>query len=418
MSQARFYSSIAATTTLEASIDENADSLTPATTSGFPNSYPYLLILEKDTANEELVDVTGSTGLQLNVIRGVDGTSPRAHSAGSPVEHGVSARDFRESRQHEGSADTVHGLELGSEVVGTTDTQTLTNKTIVGANIQNPIIDGDSSLEGNLDMKGYQINNLADPTQAQDAATKSWVESTAQDITAGDAALARDWAIKMDGLVNGEDYSSKYYAGQSSTSATASANSASASADSAAESAASALEAMGYASNAAEIWKDFEARYLGGHPSPPTVDGAGEQLQSGALYYNTVEQNMFVYDGEVWIAASSASVQTLATFEFLATDGQTDFSGVDENGVLMQFSPGNNQVFLNGVMLSPGEDFTETAGVVTLAAPAAAGDLLNVVAFTGFVVANHYTKSESDARYATKAELDTAGFNPFFLIGA
>ena len=163
MSQARFYSSIAATTTLSSSIDENAESLTPATTAGFPNSYPYLLILEKDTANEELVDVTGSTGLQLNVIRGVDGTAPRAHSAGSPVEHGVSARDFRESRQHEGSADTVHGLELGSEVVGTTDTQTLTNKTIVGANIQNPIIDGDSSLEGNLDMKGYQINNLADP---------------------------------------------------------------------------------------------------------------------------------------------------------------------------------------------------------------------------------------------------------------
>jgi hypothetical protein len=34
----------------------------------------------------------------------------------------------------------------------------------------------------------------------------------------GDVARARDWAIKMDGLVEGEDYSSKYHAGLASTS--------------------------------------------------------------------------------------------------------------------------------------------------------------------------------------------------------
>ncbi len=385
---------------------------------GWPDGQtgPFFAVINRQKSNEEKVLCESQNGSDLIILqRGADETAPQNHAVGSVVEHVITATDAREANLHVN--DTNAHVQSGSsgdrpdtdlfpgQMYYDTDTMILW---IYGADGQWHASTAFPQLEENLDMQNqYRIVNLVDPVDAQDAATKSWVESTAQDITAGDVALARDWAIKMDGLVNGEDYSSKYYAGESSTSATASAGSASDSADSAADSAASALEAMGYASNAAEIWKDFEARYLGGHPSPPTVDGAGEPLQPGALYYNTVDQNMFVYDGDIWIAASSASVQSVSTYEFVATAGQTVFSGVDANGVLMQFSPGNNQVFLNGVMLSPGEDFTETAGVVTLAAPAAAGDLLNVVAFTGFVVANHYTKAESDARYATKAELES-----------
>ena len=56
--------------------------------------------------------------------------------------------------------------------------------------------------------------------QARDAA------ETAQGVAEAQADLSQDWAVKMDGLVNDEDYSSKYYAGQSSSSASSSASSA------------------------------------------------------------------------------------------------------------------------------------------------------------------------------------------------
>jgi hypothetical protein len=63
---------------------------------GFPATKPYTLILDQDTVNEEVVTVTASSGTTLTVTRGVDGTSGVAHSAGSTVNHGVSARDFDE----------------------------------------------------------------------------------------------------------------------------------------------------------------------------------------------------------------------------------------------------------------------------------------------------------------------------------
>lgn len=109
---------------------------------------------------------------------------------------------------------------------------------------------------------------------------------------------------------------------------------------------------------------------------------------------------MKVYTASGWIAASSASVATLATFEFVATSGQTVFSGNDANGASLSYVAPALIVTLNGVRLRPGDDYTATNGTsITLVSAAALNDELVVDAFGSFLVANTYTIAQTDAGF-------------------
>ena len=69
-------------------------------------------------------------------------------------------------------------------------------------------------------------------------------------------------------------------------------------------------------------------------------------------------------------------------------------------------------MFLNGVLLNPGDDYSTGVDTVTLVSGAAAGDSLTVVAFASFQVADVYTQAQSDGRYYTKAQSDAAFTTP------
>lgn len=108
----RYYSSTATATTLSSGITAGATSFTVGSTAGWPTSYPFTLILDVDTASEEVVSVTNVSGTTVTATRGQDGTTGVEHSAGATVKHGVSARDFDEPNAHiqEGDGDNPHGL--------------------------------------------------------------------------------------------------------------------------------------------------------------------------------------------------------------------------------------------------------------------------------------------------------------------
>lgn len=135
MAPNRYYSSNAVKTTLTGGITSGATSLNVASATGYPAQVPFTIHVDLDTSNEEIMTVTGVSGTTFTVTRGSDGSAALSHSTGASVVHGVSARDFQEPQDHLGSSSTVHGVT--GALVGTTMTQTLTNKTLTS-----PVING------------------------------------------------------------------------------------------------------------------------------------------------------------------------------------------------------------------------------------------------------------------------------------
>jgi len=140
----------------------------------------------------------------------------------------------------------------------------------------------------------------------------------------------------------------------------------------------------------------FEAVYLGAQASQPTVDLNGDPVDTGDLYFDTTADEFRVYDGNSWVAAGSAVNGTSARETYTATASQTTFAVVYDVG-----SPSFVDVYLNGVKLIQGTDFTASSGTnIVLSTGATAGDIVDIVAYGAFSVANTYTKAEADAKFA------------------
>ena len=288
----RKYSSRSQQTTLAAGITDTATSCTVVSGSALlggatvPAGTTFTVVIDPDTALEEIVDVTVVSTNVLTITRGVENAGTgQAHSAGAAVRHMAIGRDFREANLHieatggynDGTGShTMHGIASGEgDVVGTLKTQTLTNKTLTAPTITNPSISGagvDASIvfEGAtadahettltveeptqdntitlpnttgtvvianaaqtltnktmgdaLNAGGFKITNLATPTDASDAVRKDFADAQVASAATSAASAATSAAS----------------AATSASSALTSANSASASQTAAATSAASA----------------------------------------------------------------------------------------------------------------------------------------------------------------------------------
>jgi hypothetical protein len=134
------YSNTAQQTTLTGSVTSGATTLQVAATTGFPATTPYILAVDYGAATEELVSVTGVAGTTLTVTRAFSGTSAQSHSIGAVVRHVVNAQDLIDFRTHEAATAAIHGV--AGTLVGTSDTQTLSAKTLTSPTINAGALSG------------------------------------------------------------------------------------------------------------------------------------------------------------------------------------------------------------------------------------------------------------------------------------
>jgi hypothetical protein len=261
-------------------------------------------------------------------------------------------------------------------------------------------------MTGAIAMSTNKITGVGDPTSAQDVATKVYTDTQRDtrvaktgDSMSGALAMGSNKITGLGTPTAGTDATTKTYVDGILGSATVAATSASNAATSESNAATSetnasnsATAAASSASSAAASLDSFDDRYLGAKSSAPTVDNDGDALIVGALYFDSTAGAMKVYSANGWTNAGSSVNGTTNRYSYTATAGQTVFAATYDSGYV--------DIFLNGVKQLVGTDVTATSGTsVVFASGTTVNDIVEIVGYGTFVLADHLTQTQSDARY-------------------
>ena len=116
-------------------------------------------------------------------------------------------------------------------------------------------------------------------------------------------------------------------------------------------------------------------------------------------------------DGQIWIDTDGTAPTTVVTrWSKAPTAGTTTLTGTDDGTTVLAYTPGYEEVFLNGVLLSRTNDYTASTGTsVVLSAATVAGDIVEIICPLQVAYTDAITTTAANAAYVPKTLTTTKG---------
>ena len=107
---------------------------------------------------------------------------------------------------------------------------------------------------------------------------------------------------------------------------------------------------------------------------------------------------------------SRDSATVIETYRYVASGGETSLSGADAGGATLNYPLNYEVVFLNGVRLVRGDDYTASTGTgITGLTALSAGDVVEILVFQAVDVANAVTSTYVNSTFVPNALINAAG---------
>ena len=123
----------------------------------------------------------------------------------------------------------------------------------------------------------------------------------------------------------------------------------------------------------------------------------------GDAWFDNTDGSFYVYDGTFWVetapeGSGSTDGGSFTRWSKTYSGSATLISGTDSNSFSLNYTPGLEQLFINGILQDP-SNYTATSGsTIVLNEAVINNDVVEVVAVQSFNIANAYTKAEIDQK--------------------
>jgi hypothetical protein len=150
----------------------------------------------------------------------------------------------------------------------------------------------------------------------------------------------------------------------------------------------------------------------------------------GDAWFDNTDGSFYVYDGTFWVetapeGSGSTDGGSFTRWSKTYSGSATLISGTDDDLFNLNYYPGLEQVFINGI-LQDISNYTATSGsTIILDEAVVNNDVVEVIAVQSFNIANAYTKADADNKflslatasstYATQAELAAFSTETFLI---